>query len=142
MTTIRMPRSLRALAGAALLLAACESPTEPPTVASVAGEYTATQFDVTTADEVIHPLRSGGELDLTLRADGTTAGRLFLPGMDEDGGDMDADLAGSWTLRGDTVRLRHDADTFLRDVDFIAQGRRLEATHAFGDARVRLTLRK
>lgn len=142
MSTIRLPRSLRALAGAALFLAACDSPTEPPTVASVAGEYTATEFRVTTTAESVDLLREGVELAIDLRADGTTTGRFFAPGLDEDGGDLDADLAGSWALKGDTVRFQHGADTFLRDMDFIAQGSRLEGNHDFGDARIRITLRK
>ena len=142
MNPIRLPRSLRALAGAVLFLAACDSPTEPPTVASVAGEYTATEFRVTTPGESVDLLQEGVELDIDLRADGTTAGRLFAPGLDEDGGDLDADLAGRWTLQGDTVRFQHDADTFLRDMDFIAQGSRLEGNRDFGGARIRITLRK
>jgi hypothetical protein len=58
-------------------------------------------------------------------------GRLFVPGADEDGGDLDEDLVGDWSLEGDVVRLQHEADTFLRDIDFFYRDGRLEGVETF-----------
>lgn len=141
MRMIRIHRSLGALAGIVLALAACDNPAASA-ARSAAGTYQARTFQVVADGEGADLLAGGARIDLELRRDGTTAGRLLVPGLDEDGGDMDESLAGSWTQRGDTVRLQHAADTFLRDMPLLVRGRRLEGDHTFGGTRVVVSLEK
>jgi hypothetical protein len=63
-------------------------------------------------------LAQGASIVLTLEANGTTGGHLFIPGMAEDGGDIDDDLTGTWSIVNGRVELQHEADTFLRDMPF------------------------
>jgi hypothetical protein len=74
---------------------------------------------------------------MTLASDGSTTGRLFIPGGAEDGGDLDEDLVGTWTLAGSTINFNQIADTFIRDVEF-AVG--LTGTGTFEDETLRLVL--
>jgi hypothetical protein len=74
----------------------------------------------------------GGSLTLTLTADGKTSGRLFLPGGAQDGGDVDADMAGTWGLIGHTVQFGQAAETFVRLMDFNADMDRLASDQYFG----------
>ena len=77
-------------------------------------------------------------MTLNLATDGTTTGQLFVPGGDEDGGDLDADLTGTWTLSGSTVTFDQAADTFFPDVEFTAEQDRLTGEGDFGDESIRL----
>jgi len=130
------------------LLGACDSPVAPPelTHAQLAGSYAAeTSYGsltlTTTADGVTtNWLAAGARVELELRADGSTAGRLYIPGADKGGADMDESLAGSWTLKGTTIQLAHEADTFLRDMPLTVHADRLEGDSTFGGVRVRLVL--
>jgi hypothetical protein len=100
----------------ALTLGACGDDDEGfnPTVDDVAGSYTATTF---TAGEV-DLLALGASVTATLDADGTTTGRLLVPGVGQGGEDLDEDLTGTWTLTGSTVTFSQSASTFLTDVEF------------------------
>lgn len=112
----------------ALLLAGAACDDDPLTPEErVSGDYRATTLLVVDGGTTLDALGIGAELDLTLRPDGTTAGRFFVPGGDDDGSDLDADLTGTFTLSddGQVVRLDHAADTFLRDIDLMVQGDRL-----------------
>ncbi|MDQ3557170.1 MAG: hypothetical protein M3409_10420 [Gemmatimonadota bacterium] len=135
-----MTRTLRIpfLAAAVLLFGGCGDATGP-TLASVAGEYRATTFTVTEQGTTLDVLAAGGTLRIDLDAGGTSTGRLFLPGLDEDGSDFDASMNGTWALRGDTVRFDQGADTFVGDAPFVVRGERLEAEFGSG-ARVRVVL--
>jgi len=77
-------------------------------------------FTVTSGVGTTDLLAIGATVDATLAPDGTTSGRLFVPGAGEGGADLDEDLTGTWTLLGDTVTFDQTADTFIRDADFIA----------------------
>lgn len=109
------------------VLAGCDS-VEPVTRADVVGSYEATTLSVTADGETTDQLAAGAEITLQLADDGTTSGALFVPGGAEDGGDLEADLAGNWSFQAmmeepsvpARVTLDHDADTFLRDVTFDA----------------------
>lgn len=81
----------------------------PPTMAEVAGDYQATQLTGGGYDV----LALGGSLDLTLGADGSLAGRLVIPPAA--GGPLDEDMAGTYTLTGNTLTFDQAADTFVRD---------------------------
>jgi len=86
-------------------------------------------------------LNLGATLTLTLNADGTTEGRLLAPGLDEEGGDVDVDLVGTWMLAGSIVTFDQPGDTFLPDLPFTADRDRLtgEETSAGTTTRVILT---
>jgi hypothetical protein len=126
---------------AAALVAACSDSTVP-TMASVAGSYTATTFTVTESGGTTNILAAGGSISLTLAAAGTTSGTLFVPGGAEDGGDFDEDLTGTWTLQDSTVSLDHDADTFLRDMTLTVRGQQLVGQETFTDVTVAVVLAK
>lgn len=117
-----------------------------PTVASVAGDYAAVEefgaweFTTTADGETIDRLAEGAYVEIALNPDGSTAGELFVPEADEDGADFQADLAGTWTLDAGTVTFSHEADTFLRDTPFTADGDRLSGEQTFDGVRVRLEL--
>ncbi|MGI9626094.1 MAG: hypothetical protein ACR2QM_04605 [Longimicrobiales bacterium] len=71
-------------------------------------------------DTVLDALAAGVSHTLDLRSNGTTRGSLFLPAElnEPDVVDGALDLTGTWILTVSTLTLEHDADTFLRDVDF------------------------
>ena len=127
----------------ALALGSCggEDPFSP-TVESVTGSYAATSLTLTSSVGTTDLLTLGSTVALTLAADGTTSGRLFVPGGDDDGGDLDVDLAGTWTLSGSTVTFNQTGDSFIRDLDFAAGPDQLNGQGEFSGAFVRLVLRK
>ncbi len=139
-----------ALLAAALTLAACgDSPTggdsQQLRMQRLAGSYEGfkygeKRFTTTENGQTTDWVARGASLKIELAADGTTSGRLLVPGADEDGGDFDASMAGSWTLKGDTVRFQQDADTFVRDMPFLVKGGRLVGSEDFGDVRIDVTL--
>jgi hypothetical protein len=126
------------LPGAAL---ACSDSTAP-TLDDVAGSYTAEQFTTEEGGVVTDQLAGGASLNLVLASDGSTTGRLFVPGGDEGGGDFDADLVGTWSLDGATVTLDHEADTFLRDMPFTFSSGRLSGEATFSGVTIVVVLRK
>ncbi len=121
-------------------LAACGSDGFTPTTETVAGAYTATTFTITSTTPPTDALAEGLTLEITLDSDGTTTGRLFLPGGGDNGTDIDEDLAGTWTLDGVSVRFDQNADTFVRDAVFVAGEGTLTAEGTFGDTSVRVVL--
>ena len=103
----------------ALALAACgDDEAFTPTPDDVAGSYSATTFTLTSGDGEFDLLAFGASVTATLDPDGTTTGRLYVPGGDEDGGDLEEDLTGTWTLGGSTVTFTPNESTVITDVDF------------------------
>jgi hypothetical protein len=140
MSTLTLPAVTLSLVVA---LGACGADTSfSPTVDTVAGAYPATTFTVTTATGTTNLLASGATVSLTLAADGTMGGRLIVPAGAEDGGDLDADLAGGWVLKGSTVTFGQSADTFIRDLEFVASRNRLSGAGTFDGTTIRLVLTK
>jgi hypothetical protein len=133
----------RLIAFSALAFLGCDSD-DPftPSVDNVAGTYTATTFTTTAAGVTTDHLAAGASVELTLSADGSTSGRLFVPDAGEEGGDFEANLVGSWTIDDQSVVLDHDADTFLRDVTFTAARNRLTAERTFVTTTVRVVLNR
>jgi hypothetical protein len=117
------------------VVVACGDPTGP-SVQAVAGTYTATQLSTTETGTTTNQLAAGASITLTLNANGTTSGRFIVPN------ELDADLAGTWTLSGSTVTLSHSADTFLRDMPLQVRGNSLMGDQTFSGTRVQLTLTK
>ena len=111
-----------------------------PSVNNLAGTYTAITFRTTSSGIITDQLATGSSLTITLTANGTTTGRLLVPGGAEDGGDLDADMAGTWTLMGSTVRFVQTADTFVRDILFTASPNQLVGDAVFDGTRIELTL--
>ncbi len=136
-------RELRA--AAILLLAACGGDGTPfsPTVENVAGTYQANTLTATQGNTTTDLLDLGASLTLTLNADGTTEGQLLGPGLDEGGGDLDVDLAGTWTLSSGTVTFdQPEGDSFVRNVPFTADRNRLTGEGNFLGTTIRAVLTK
>jgi hypothetical protein len=124
-------KSSRFAPAALVLLLACGGDSFTPTEETVAGTYEASAFTATSFNGTTDLLLAGAIVDATLAPDGTTTGRLFLPGGAEDGSDLDEDLTGTWTLTGDTVTFNQTAETFITDVEFIAGRNTLTAEGTF-----------
>ena len=106
----------------------------------LAGSYTAQTFTMTESGQTTNLRAQGASLDIALAADGTTTGRLLVPGVREGGGDFDASMAGKWTLKGDTVRFDQTADAFVRDMPFLVRDGDLVGTSDFDGTRIDVTL--
>jgi hypothetical protein len=130
------------LLGLAFVLGACGGDSFSPTTETVAGSYTATTFTITSSAGTTDLLAVGATVTVTLAGDGTTAGHLFVPNGAAGGGDLDEDLAGTWTLAGSTVTFSQTADTFIRDAAFTAGPNRLTGEDTFSGVTVRLVLSK
>ena len=113
-----------------------------PTVENVAGSYQASTLTGTQSGITLNLLSLGATVAIVLNEDGTTTGRVFAPGLDEGGQDLDVDLAGTWTLQGETVTFNQTGDSFIRDVPFAVGRNRLQGEGTFNTVTVRLTLTK
>jgi len=127
---------------APVLLACGGDETTGPTMASVAGNYTATTFTATDANGTIDLLAGGASITATLNADGTTTGALHVPAAFNNGTPVDEDLTGTWTLTNGQVVFTQTADTFLPDLTFNVQGNRLEGVGAFAGTTLHVVLTK
>ena len=135
-------RSLILVAIVGGLVAGCGDPFTP-SMESVAGEYAATVFTTTTSGTTTDQLAAGASFMLTLTADGTVAGRLFVPDAAEGGGDFDADMTGTWAISGDAVTFDQATDTFVRDMPFIAlEAQLLQGEATFTETTIRVVLSK
>lgn len=128
--------------GLALGLAGCGDDSFTPTEETVAGTYEAEVFEVTTGGFTTDLLALGATVTVTLSPDGTTSGRLFVPGAGEGGEDVDQSLAGTWSLSGSIVTFSQAGDTFIPDVQFTAGENVLTGEGTFEEDTVRLQLRK
>jgi hypothetical protein len=134
-TQLCAARTLVASLFIATALACGDGPTAP-SVNAVAGTYTATRLRTTEGGTTTDQLAAGASITLTLNANGTTSGQFTVPG------ELNANLAGTWTLNGTTVELSHSADTFLRDTSFEVRNNTLVGDETFGSTRVEVTLTK
>ena len=139
-----MQRLMRRLITPLVLLTASCGGDDPfsPTIENVAGSYVATAFTATQSGVTTNLLNLGASLEIVLDGNGTTAGRLFAPGLGEEGEDIDVDLSGTWALQGDAVTFEQPGDTFVRDVPFVASRNQLQAEDTFGTVLIRVTLTK
>lgn len=136
--------SVRALPFFVLLALGCgdDDPPFSPTRESVAGSYQASSLTGTQSGITVNLLSLGASVEMVLNENGTTTGRVFAPGLDDGGQDLDVDLTGTWTLQGETVTFNHTGDSFIRDVPFTVGRNRLEGEGTFRTVTVRLTLTK
>ena len=127
----------------ALALGSCGGEdTFSPTMEAVAGSYTASSLTLVSSVGTTDLLALGSTVAITLAPDGTTSGRLFVPGGADDGSDLDVDLSGTWTLSGSTVTFNQAGDSFIRDVEFTAKPNQLNGEGVFSGATVRVVLGK
>jgi len=140
---MRPIRSILALAVAALPVACTHDPFTP-NINNVAGDYHLQSLTTTDLGGPRDWVAMGTTLTISLAPDGTTSGRLFMPGGGLSGADVDVDMAGIWTLAVATVEFEPNFDTLLRDVTFIAYENRLIGDHAYGNSgvSVRIVLTK
>ncbi len=122
-------------------LLACGDDGFSPTVENMAGSYTATTFTRTVGGTTTDQLELGAEVTVDLDEDGTMTGRIFIPEAEEGEGDLDESLAGTWTLEGGAVTFEQEADTFVREMQFIASENQLSGEDD-SDGTVRLVLTK
>ncbi len=141
-----MHRSMRHPASIPLLLALAavagcgkDGPTGP-SAADLAGTYTLTQLNTTVGGVTTDQVQAGASMTLTLNADGTTGGALFVPAGGENGADLSANLAGTFTVDGQTVEFQQEADTFVRDMTFTFDGDGLSGTATFNDVAIDIVL--
>ena len=114
--------------------------TVPTSGGSAFGSLT---FSTTENGITVDQAARGAEIRLVLAADGTTSGSLVVPDVEIEEDQREtfvADLAGTWRVEGNVVRLSHDADTFLRDMPLTVKENRLEGDRTFGGVRVRVVL--
>ncbi|HEV2670090.1 MAG TPA: hypothetical protein VGU74_03290 [Gemmatimonadales bacterium] len=138
MRLVPLPAAVALLAS----IVACSDAFQP-SVDNVAGDYQVYAFTtVDTAGKKVDWFAAGATLALTLNKDGTTAGQLHIPHYHFGGGDLYADMAGTWTLSGDTITFAQAADTFMRDMPFFAGRNALRGNASFADATVRILLLK
>ena len=113
------------------------------TEANVAGDYHVTAFTTSDSATSVNWMTVPGTVfTISLAANGTTTGHIFVPGGGTGGADLDADMAGTWVLTGDIITFNQAADTFVRNVAFIASKNRLTGDQQFTTTRVRITLSK
>jgi hypothetical protein len=108
-------------------------------MSEVAGAYSATKFTVNVLGTEHDMLEAGASILLTLSEDGTSSGHIFVPAT-EFSEELDADLAGSWTLDGNTVTLTQSADTVLRDITLTVDSPRLIGDGTFDGALIHVEL--
>jgi hypothetical protein len=114
-----------------------------PTIENVAGDYTLQTFMTTDTAGTTDWRATGATLTLSLDTNRTASGHLHVPGGGEGGGDLDADMAGTWTLVGKSVTVDQTADTFVRDMTWKPiLGGLLAAERSFGGTLVRVQLQK
>jgi len=129
-----------ATAAATLATACADDPNVPP--AGVPGSYHATAFSLASGGPAYDLLASGASLTMTLAADHTTTGRLFVPAEFAGGAAVDESMAGTWRQSNDTVYFDGPADTFVRDVPFVVRTNTLWGEYDPPGGQLRVTLMK
>ncbi len=113
-----------------------------PTIDNVAGDYSVQTLTTTDTSGTTDWVTAGATWTMSLAANGTTTGHLFIPGAGPGGADFNADMAGTWALADDSIYFDQVADSFVRDMSFSALENRLTGDHTFTDTRVRVSLTK
>ena len=110
---------------------------------SISGTYETTEFIARTDTGEVDALSRGAFIEMTLQEDSTVEnGLLFVPseltGEDFEG-DARIEFGGTWSRSSDSsVTFDHDADTFIRDVEWTYSEEQLRTT----EGEVTATLRK
>lgn len=118
----------------AVVFVGCDADSNPGPVStgdSVAGRYVATTFEAFALDDADDLLAAGGSLTIDLRSDSTASGLLIVPDVLDEDGDGQYPFGGTYSVYGDVVRFDHEADTFIRDVDWTYDDGVLRAEESF-----------
>ncbi len=112
-------RRIAPLVLALTVLVGCGDDPVTVTMEEVTGSYVLTELQTTQGTTTRDLIAEGVTGNITLLADGTTTGSLFIPAsVNIDGEDINADLAGTWELNGDKIDFMHPEDTFIADVEW------------------------
>ena len=122
------------LAVAVVAAVACSDPFKP-TTENVTGDYQLESFTTDSAGVHRDWVAAGASMEIFLTPLGDVIGQLIVP-LDT------ASMLGTWELTGTAVHFTQDADTFVRDVDWIASESHLSGDETFGSVRVRVVLKK
>lgn len=106
----------------AATVAGCERSATTSPAASVAGRYTSTTFVYTAGGIPNDIVALGGGLTLTLAASGQTVAGSFNAAIPSP---TNIDMAGTYTVSGDTVRFQQAASTFVAAVPWLHAGNQL-----------------
>ena len=134
--------STLAVTGALLLGAACsdddDSDPTGPTVAQVAGTYTATRLTATSALGTDDVLQAGGSLTAVFNANGTVTGNAKIPSQG-----VDQNFAGQWKIDDGEVEIEEvAADIFFEDLTFTFANNSLVADQTINGVRIQVTMAK
>jgi hypothetical protein len=111
-------RFLAACTVASLL--ACSDATSP---VGITGSYVATTFLFgPTGQTPTDVLTVGGSMSIQIAADSTTSGNLTVPGSVTGGATLVANMAGTVTQTGDTLRFTQSANSFVRSDFWLKTG--------------------
>ncbi len=124
------------LVGSLPFASACSDALSPETLA---GTYVATTFTfsgVVTGDVLF----SGGSFTITLNADGTAEGSLFVPASLTGGVPLNENLAGTYTIVDDAITFIHNADTFVRDATWTVDGSELHGSGTYSGVTITVVL--
>jgi hypothetical protein len=119
-----------------------------PSAEAVAGSYSATAFTVSLGGGTDDWIARGGALTLALSADATFTGRMFNPGGDTTGENLDLPLTGAWSLNDGVVRFVVDQarlrpePLFLEELVFLVGPDRLETEGIVQGQTINLILRR
>ena len=120
---------------------ACSDPFKP-TTESILGMYRAESFTADSGGTSRDLVAAGATLELLLLPFGDVVGALNVPPNPPDTATFYASMNGRWALAGNKVRFTQDADSFVRDVVWVADEDRLSGDKTFGAVRVRVVLRR
>lgn len=114
------------------ILGGCGESTSPE---DLPGTYSAVEFSARDNGADMDLLAGGATLTISLSANGTTSGTLYVPGGGEIGEDLNASMTGTWMYDENTgiVVFDQNADTFVRDAMWSLEGDRLETTFNYDD---------
>ena len=103
---------------AAVTLTHCGDSTAPTEM--LAGTYQAVQFVTTMGSaDPVNQLAAGSTLNVALAADHSATGHLHIAASGSDPA-FDEDMGGTWSKDGNKVTFSQEADTFVRNMEFIA----------------------
>jgi hypothetical protein len=136
----------RAALALSLALAACGGDDDgsfSPSTSNVSGAYHATTFTAEAPGGAsLDLLALGATVSVILSTDGTTSGHLSVPGQGENGGNLDEDLDGTWTLSGSTVTFSQTTGTLIQDATFTAEENCLTGSGPFNGFTILIILTK
>ena len=113
-----------------------------PTTENIVGRYEVESFTADSAGTLRDLFAAGATLELIMLPFGDVVGALNVPPIPPDTATFYASLNGTWALTGNKVRFTQDGDSFVRDMDWIADKDRLSGDQTFGAVRVRVVLRR